>query len=643
MRTAAYIWALLISFAVRSYGAVTPDQFRADLQYVVSQLTATHPNPFFSTPAFDFYAAAGQLDSDADTLTSEQFYTRLGALVALIHDPHTSLGLTGPTAAALGFELLPIKFRYFADGVFVTAAPPNQPSLAGARLLDVNGKPLADVLALLESQIAHDNDGWLRVQLAAVLANSGVLRGAGIAPAAGPIPFAFQLSSGEQVTIALSSDNSTSVPALSAAGGYTGPLLNHTGENYWSEYWAYAKTVYVRYAACVEMPSRPVSQFIADTLTLIDDNSVETLVIDFRDNGGGSDGVFIPLVTALEQRMKTLRANPRFRLYTLINNGTFSSAMDGAMDLKLNVIPATMTILGPAGSAGAASILVGEPTGGKPAEYGNVTGFTLPASQLSIFCSTRYFSVMAGIPDRDSVYPDVAVNVRSTDYFARHDAILAAALAHASPPPAAPSGRAIVVNSASFRYETGIASGSFASAFGNFPTGDLKVLVNGMSARLLGATSTQITFVVPPEAPVGMATLQVSLGGSAISDGQFEVTAAGPGLFVAAVANSAQPGAVLNQDNALNTAAAPAAQGSVVQIFATGYGRLDASGSVLVSVWIANRPAEVLYSGPAPGVDGLWQINVRIPADTAVTKQVPVFISAEGLVSNGVTIYAIAP
>ena len=293
MRTAAYVRALLISFAVPSYGATTPDQFRADLQYVVSQVTATHPNPFFSTPASDFYAAAGQLDSDAGALTTEQFYTRLGALVALIHDPHTSFGLTGSLAAALGFAPLPIEFKYFTDGVFVTAAPPNQPSLNGARLIDVNGKPLADVLALLESQIAHDNHGWLRVGLAAMLANSGILRGAGIAAAAGAIPFRFQLPSGEQVTIALSSDNSATVPAVDAAGGYTGPLLNHAGENYWSEYWAYAKTVYVRYAACVEMPARPASQFIANTLALIDGNAVETLVIDFRNNGGGSDAVFM--------------------------------------------------------------------------------------------------------------------------------------------------------------------------------------------------------------------------------------------------------------------------------------------------------------------------------------------------------------
>jgi hypothetical protein len=134
------------------------------------------------------------------------------------------------------------------------------------------------------------------------------------------------------------------VPALDAASGYTGPLLNHASENYWSEYWAYAKTVYVRYAACVEMPARPVSQFTAETLALIDRNPVETVVIDFRSDGGGSDMAFIPLVTGIQQRLNALRANPRFRLYTLINGATFSAAMD-ATYLK-PVIPVGMLIPG---------------------------------------------------------------------------------------------------------------------------------------------------------------------------------------------------------------------------------------------------------------------------------------------------------
>jgi uncharacterized protein (TIGR03437 family) len=52
---------------------------------------------------------------------------------------------------------------------------------------------------------------------------------------------------------------------------------------------------------------------------------------------------------------------------------------------------------------------------------------------------------------------------------------------------------------------------------------------------------------------------------------------------------------------------------------------------------MANRPAEVLYSGPAPGLTGVWQVNARVPEDSAVARQVPIFFQAGDLVSNGVT------
>ena len=126
--------------------------------------------------------------------------------------------------------------------------------------------------------------------------------------------------------------------------------------------------------------------------------------------------------------------------------------------------------------------------------------------------------------------------------------------------------------------------------------------------------------------------------GQTVSSGSFAVTATGPGIFVIAPV-SAQPGAVLDPGYTLNTSDAPAARGSVLQIFATGYGPLDASGQAAASVWIADLPAAVLYSGPAPGYPGLWQINAQIPNDPSVSGQIPLFAGALGMVSNGVTVW----
>jgi len=638
---AAAIAAFLL--APLLHGGLTPDQFRTDLQYLVTQLPKVHVNLFWASSSSAFYAAAAQLDTDLPQLTTEQFYTRLGALVAMANDAHTRLVLDDSAATALGFNPLSIQFRVFADGIFAVSAPANQTSLNGARLLSVGSVAAADVFDLLTPVVPHANASGAKAGAEVLLSNSGVLRGIGVAPAQGSIPFTFQLRSGEQVTVALAVDNSASAPSLRASDGPIPPLLDHSGENYWSAYWADSRTLYVRYAACVEMPNRRVATFTANTLDLIDSNPVDTVVVDLRADGGGYENVTIPLTAGLIQRINALRVNPRFRVYALADGGTESAAFNTVADLRFSVVPSGMTILGPAGATAVSAIQVGEPTGGRPAYCGGANSLTLPQSSLHVRYSTSCIPPFDGLPQGDSLYPDLPVDTRSTDYFARHDPVLAAALAHAVLRPAPPTGRAVVVNAASMRYETGIAPGSFASAFGSFPTGNLDVTVNGAAAQVVATTPSQINFLAPTNLAAGQATVEVRVQAGLVSEGRFEVTTAGPGLFVLNPADNRQAGAILNQDNAVNGSSTPAARGTVLQIFATGNGPLDASNAAPVTVWIANHPAEVLYSGPAPGIPGLWQINARVPADSTINQETPVFISAEGYVSNAVTIFVAGP
>ena len=119
--------------------------------------------------------------------------------------------------------------------------------------------------------------------------------------------------------------------------------------------------------------------------------------------------------------------------------------------------------------------------------------------------STAYSPPFPNIPSGDAVYPDITVPVQSTDYFARHDPMVAAVLARAGAPPAGPAGDAIVVNAASFRVQTGVAPGGFAAAFGTFPAGSVNILVNGEAAQVIASTSSQAVFLVPADAAAGPA------------------------------------------------------------------------------------------------------------------------------------------
>jgi uncharacterized protein (TIGR03437 family) len=55
-------------------------------------------------------------------------------------------------------------------------------------------------------------------------------------------------------------------------------------------------------------------------------------------------------------------------------------------------------------------------------------------------------------------------------------------------------------------------------------------------------------------------------------------------------------------------------------------------------VTIGGIPAEVQFSGLAPGFVGLYQVNARIPAGISAGSAVPVQITINGRASNTATI-----
>jgi uncharacterized protein (TIGR03437 family) len=120
-------------------------------------------------------------------------------------------------------------------------------------------------------------------------------------------------------------------------------------------------------------------------------------------------------------------------------------------------------------------------------------------------------------------------------------------------------------------------------------------------------------------------------GGQSVARGTLTVSRTGPGIFVIEPANPAQPGAILNQDGTVNSSSNPATPGSIVQIFATGYGGQP------VTTYFAATPAETVFSGPQEEFSGIWQINARVPA--GVTGQVSVFLFSDLQASNGVTLW----
>lgn len=159
-----------------------------------------------------------------------------------------------------------------------------------------------------------------------------------------------------------------------------------------------------------------------------------------------------------------------------------------------------------------------------------------------------------------------------------------------------------ITNAADFSLAP-LAPGSLATIWGSHLGGkDVTVTFDGVAARLLYASDTQINVLVPSTLAKMSVPVVVTVDGASATLPVAMLPVA-PAIF--------NPG-VLNQDNSVNSAAHPAAPGSVIQIFGTGL----PSASHGVTVKIHDRDNLVpIYAGLAPGIEGVQQVNVAIPAD----------------------------
>lgn len=148
-----------------------------------------------------------------------------------------------------------------------------------------------------------------------------------------------------------------------------------------------------------------------------------------------------------------------------------------------------------------------------------------------------------------------------------------------------------------------LSPGSLATVMGTlFSATGLSVTFDGTPAQILFSNSTQINLLVPA-ALQGKTTSQMIVSANGLSSAPQTVVLAAfaPGIF---------SNGILNQDYSVNGSAHPAVLGSVIQIFATG---LSGTGVITATVGgqAVNQP---YYAGPAPGVPGVQQIDLILPA-----------------------------
>jgi uncharacterized protein (TIGR03437 family) len=181
--------------------------------------------------------------------------------------------------------------------------------------------------------------------------------------------------------------------------------------------------------------------------------------------------------------------------------------------------------------------------------------------------------------------------------------------------------------------------------------GDTQVLINQVPVQLFYVSPSQInlplSFNLPSTGTVDLRVVSKSTG-QIYGATDLAMTSVSPGLFTLNATGSGQL-AALNEDNSVNSPANPLTRGHILQIFGTGQGLVSnppvdgvpaTGGSVTTlppQVLIGSinaSPSDIVYSGLAPGLIGVWQVNVRISTTITAGAAVPITVSLNSVPSN---------
>jgi hypothetical protein len=385
-----------------------PDNWRQDLAVIQNTLPTLDRSLYTEVNKAAFQSVANALYQDIPQLSDAQIIVRMAELIAMTANAHNSLSLTQNTT---NFHIYPLRVRWFDDGLFVTAALPGAERAIGTKIISIGNLGIDDVYNSLLVTISAENDQWRRYVSQGYIVVSEVLNVLGIVADVNNPQFVFQDSTGNTFSLPLmpASESDTRWIYVPDPTSEALPLYRKQTnlDYYWFQYLGESRTLYFQYNACVSLSSFPFITFSDQLLAAIDSHPVDRLVIDLRNNTGGDSTVINPLLTGLQNRIRS-GALVNAQRFVIIGRATISSGMMNAESLR------AMSF-----------VLAGEPTGGKPNHYGNVMTLTLPNSRLQISYPTQFFSSPI---TTSALNPDVPVPFPSSAFFQNDDPYLDAVL-----------------------------------------------------------------------------------------------------------------------------------------------------------------------------------------------------------------------
>lgn len=377
-------------------------QRQEDLDFLLATLEEVHPNIYSHNDPSVFEAKREEIRRRIPTLSDFDFAIELQSLVALVGDSHTTMSIG---RVVDDVTMLPISISLFEGEWRLATLPAEHQDLLGMRITAINGHSMGQILDTLRPFFSYDNEVKLQRQFRQNVALVPLLQHYGILGAnVETVAITAQDDAGRETVFQVAPVTVEQSKALSLASigqqRESAPATDIDKSVIYKAAALDARTAYIQYNACREDPDLPMAAFVEQVQKLLDAGQYEKVLLDLRNNGGGSDGVLVPLLEMLAERAQ----QTGLKLYALVGETTFSSAViNGVMAKQVGFT------------------VVGEPTSGSVDHFGAVNTFTLPHLNATVGYSTKYIDLgdyfqVAEPYGAGPLTPDLVVEQTLDDY-----------------------------------------------------------------------------------------------------------------------------------------------------------------------------------------------------------------------------------